>query len=55
MNSEQRHRWVISGLMEVETRMRKVANYKHLHQMKQKLKEETELLEKENQIKNKAA
>ena len=55
MNSEQRHRWVISGLMEVETRMRKIANYKHLHQMKQKLKEETELLEKENQIKNKAA
>ena len=30
MTSDQRYRWVICGLMEVETNMRKVNNYQHL-------------------------
>ena len=40
MNSEQRYRWVVSGLMEVENRLHKVGNYKKLDLLQSRLKEE---------------
>lgn len=40
--SEQRYRWVGSALLEIERRMRRVKNYKKLHLMKHKLKEEVQ-------------
>ena len=40
MNSEQRYRWVVSGLMEIENRLRKVGNYKKLDLLQSRLKEE---------------
>jgi len=39
-NSDQRYRWVVSGLLEVEQKMRKVSNYKMLKKMKQAIKDE---------------
>ena len=40
MNSDQRYRWVVCGLMEIEPRLRKVANYKKIPLLQKKLKEE---------------
>lgn len=39
---DQRLRWVVLGLLEAETRMKKVSNFENLKKMKQKLKSETE-------------
>jgi len=41
MYSEQRYRWVASRLLEVESKMRKVANYKQLKIMKEKIKKKS--------------
>lgn len=35
VNSDQRYRWVASGLIEVEQKMRKVNNFKMLHKMRE--------------------
>ncbi|MEQ8627991.1 IS256 family transposase [Ekhidna sp.] len=40
VNSDQRYRWVVCGMMEAEIKMRKVSNYKMLYQMKERLLEE---------------
>jgi transposase-like protein len=48
MNSEQRYRWVICGLMEIEPRLKKVANYKKIPLLQKKLKEEVIKAENEN-------
>lgn len=45
-NSEQRYRWVASALFEIEQRMRRVNNYKKLHEMRAVLKQETEIQKK---------
>jgi len=37
-SSGQRYRWVVSALVEIEPRLRKVRGYKHLHLLKEKLK-----------------
>jgi len=34
MTSDQRYRWVICGLMEIETNLKKVNNYQHLDQLR---------------------
>lgn len=39
-NSDQRYRWIVSGLLEVEQKMRKVSNYKMLKKMKQAINDE---------------
>ena len=39
-NSEQRYRWMAVALLEAETRMRRVHNYKQLHLLKKAIKEE---------------
>lgn len=39
-NSEQRYRWVASALFEIERKMRRVDNYKKLHEMRAVLKQE---------------
>lgn len=36
-SSGQRYRWVVSGLIEIEPRLRKVRGYKHLHLLKEKI------------------
>lgn len=41
MNSEQRYRWVISGLIEIEKRMGKVKNSRQLHQLADVIAKET--------------
>ena len=33
MDSEQRYRWVISALMEIEHKLHKVSGYRQLHQL----------------------
>ena len=38
--SDQRYRWVACALLEIEQRMKKVHNYKHLNDMREKLKKE---------------
>jgi len=48
MYSEQRNRWVASGLLEVESKMRKVANYKQLKVMKEKIKKKSKVSKKSN-------
>lgn len=40
VNSDQRYRWVVCGMVEAESKMRKVTNHKMLHKMKEKLFEE---------------
>jgi putative transposase len=40
--STQRYRWVASALLEIEQRMNKVHNYKHLSEMREKLQTEIE-------------
>ena len=45
-SSDQRHRWVAAGLMEVEKKMRRIDNWKHLELLRQALKRELELNEK---------
>jgi len=37
VNSDQRYRWVVSGLIEVEQKMRKVNNFKMLYKMREAL------------------
>lgn len=37
-NSDQRERWVAAGLMEIETKMRRISNYKKLRELKLILK-----------------
>jgi len=45
-NSEQRYRWVASALFEIEQRMRRVNNYKKLHEMRTVLKQEISVQKK---------
>ncbi len=40
--STQKYRWVASALLEIEQRMKKVHNYKHLFEMREKLQAEIE-------------
>lgn len=40
MNSEQRYRWVVFGLMDIENRLNKIGNYKKLVLLEKKIKEE---------------
>jgi transposase-like protein len=42
MDSEQRHRWVIMGLVEAEAKLNRVSGYKHLNKLKEALKKEIE-------------
>jgi len=51
MTSDQRYRWVVCGMLEAETRMRKVSNYKMLSKMKEKLLEEIKRRESDCQPK----
>jgi len=48
MNSDQRYRWVVCGLLEVEPRLRKVNNYKYLDRLKEKLKNYVKIAELES-------
>lgn len=41
-NSEQRHRWIATALLDIENRMRKVNNYKNLYLLKDKVKQEVD-------------
>lgn len=41
--SDQRYRWVASGLIEIEKRMRKVNNYKKLYLLREKILKEIDL------------
>jgi transposase-like protein len=49
-NSSQRHRWIASALYEIEHKMRKVNNYKKLHEMRAQLK--TEVNKKQKTLHN---
>lgn len=40
--SDQRHRWVAAGLLEVEKKMRRIDNYKHLPLLRKSLQKEIE-------------
>jgi transposase-like protein len=42
MDSDQRYRWVIMGLVEAECRLNRVSGYKHLNKLKEALKKEAE-------------
>jgi transposase-like protein len=42
MDSEQRYRWVIMGLVEAEGKLNRVSGYKHLNKLKEVLKKEIE-------------
>ncbi len=48
MNSDQRYRWVVCGLLEIETRLRKVNNYQYLNELKEKLKNHVKITEEES-------
>lgn len=48
MNSDQRHRWVVCGLLEIETRLRKVNNYQYLNELKEKLINHVKIAEQES-------
>lgn len=48
MNSDQRYRWVVCGLMEIESRLRKVNNYQYLNDLKEKLKNHVKIAEQES-------
>ena len=39
-SSDQRHRWVAAGLLEIEKKMRKIDNYKHLPLLRSALQQE---------------
>ena len=41
--STQRYRWVACALLEIEQRMKKVHNYKHLNEIREKLQNEIEI------------
>jgi putative transposase len=41
MNSEQRYRWVISSLLEIEKNMKRVQNCRQLHQLADAIEQET--------------
>ncbi|MEM0939064.1 MAG: hypothetical protein AAGI25_04640, partial [Bacteroidota bacterium] len=49
-HSQQRYRWVTAALLEIQTNMRKVVNYKHLQTMREKLIEEMERVEQNQNI-----
>jgi transposase-like protein len=38
MDSEQRYRWVVIGLVEAECKLNRVSGYKHLNKLKEALK-----------------
>ncbi len=40
-SSDQRHRWVAAGLLEIEKKMRRIDNYKHLPLLRKALQQET--------------
>lgn len=44
--SRQRHQWIAAGLLEVESRMRRVDHYKQLDRMKKAIKQEVQRLRK---------
>ena len=48
MNSEQRYRWVISALLEIEKQINKVQHYRQLHQLADTLNEEIKKSEPSN-------
>jgi len=48
MNSDQRHRWVVCGLLEIEIRLRKVNNFQYLNELKEKLKNYVKITEEES-------
>lgn len=48
MNSDQRYRWVVCGLLEIETRLRKVNNYQYLNELKEKLRNHVKITEEES-------
>ncbi len=37
-NSNMRYRWIAAALMEAEMKMRKISNYKHLPELRKKIK-----------------
>ena len=39
-SSDQRHRWVAAGLLEIEKKMRRIGNYKHLPLLRSALQQE---------------
>lgn len=41
-NSDQKHRWIATGLLEIENKMRKVNNYKRVKEIKKILKKKLE-------------
>ena len=45
-NSNQRHRWLATALLDTEPRLRRVKGYRHLPQMRQALRRELGLEEK---------
>ena len=45
-NSNQRHRWLATALLDIEPRLRRVKGYRHLPQMRQALRRELGLEEK---------
>jgi len=50
MNSDQRYRWVICGLMELETKLRKVNNYQHLDKLQKAIHNEVKRMEAEEKL-----
>ncbi|MCG8608812.1 IS256 family transposase, partial [bacterium] len=42
-NSNQRHRWVASTLLEIEKRLRKIKGYRHLPTLRKALKRELKI------------
>ena len=46
-SSDQRYRWVACALLEIELRMRKVSNYRHLNVMAMKIQAEIEKQKKQ--------
>ena len=37
-NSEMRYRWIASGLIEIEQKMRRIPNYKNLYKLQEQIK-----------------
>lgn len=40
MNSDQRHRWVVMGLVDAESKLHRVSGFKHLNRLREALKKE---------------
>jgi transposase-like protein len=49
-NSTQRHRWLATALLDIESRLRKVAGYKHLPLLRQALKQDLSIGTTQNQL-----